>query len=359
MAALSTATITRPARSGGSTFIPTIRWAIRRATYAERFQWTFPIVFDPHDPANLYVTSQHVWRTRNEGQSWERISPNLTRADPATLGPSGGPITRDQTGVETYATVFALAPSRLERGRDLGRIGRRAGARHPRQRRDLAERHAEAAAQAPQDHDDRGFAARAGHRLSDRTPLSARRLQALCAQDHRLRPQLDADRKRRLPRDEMARSIREDIVRPGLLFLGTERGVWVSFDAGARWHKLQRNLPAVQVSDLAVTDRDLVIATHGRSFWILDNIGVLRQLGSRTDRRLRLFTPAAAVRGVDEGVAIDYFLPSRPKQLSLDIFGADGKLIQSFAGSLVEDKKGEDEEEDGDPAKPKPPRQRA
>ena len=83
---------------------------------AERFQWTFPIVFDPHDPKSLYVTSQHVWRSRNEGQSWERISPDLTLADPKTLGPSGGPITRDQTGVETYSTVFALAPSRRERG---------------------------------------------------------------------------------------------------------------------------------------------------------------------------------------------------------------------------------------------------
>ncbi|NIP83714.1 MAG: glycosyl hydrolase, partial [Actinobacteria bacterium] len=78
---------------------------------AERFQWTFPIVFSHHDPDVLYATSQHVWRTDNEGQSWERISPDLTRADPATTGPSGGPITKDQTGVETYATIFALAPS--------------------------------------------------------------------------------------------------------------------------------------------------------------------------------------------------------------------------------------------------------
>ncbi|MEO1649343.1 MAG: glycosyl hydrolase, partial [Pseudomonadota bacterium] len=83
---------------------------------AERFQWTFPIVFDPHDPETLYVTSQHVWRTRDEGQSWERISPDLSRADPATMGPSGGPVTLDQTGVETYATIFSLAPSRLEEG---------------------------------------------------------------------------------------------------------------------------------------------------------------------------------------------------------------------------------------------------
>ena len=85
----------------------------------ERFQWTFPIVFSPTDPRVLYVGSQHLWKTTNEGQSWERISPDLTRADPATLGPSGGPITLDQTGVETYATIFTIAPSPKDPARHL------------------------------------------------------------------------------------------------------------------------------------------------------------------------------------------------------------------------------------------------
>ena len=321
---------------------------------AERFQWTFPIVFDPHDPAILFVTSQHVWRTRNEGQSWDRISPNLTRAEPATLGPSGGPVTRDQTGVETYATVFALAPSRRERGLiwagsddGLVHITRDSGATWQNVTPKRLPKHLKITTIEDSPHAP-GTAYLTGHRflLGDFKPY------VLKTTDY---GRNWAPIATGLPRDEMARSIREDIVRPGLLYLGTERGVWASFDAGARWNKLQRNLPAVQVSDLAVTDRDLVIATHGRSFWILDNIGVLRQLESRTDRRLRLFTPAAAVRGVDEGVAIDYFLPSRPKQLSLDILGGDGKLIQRFAGSLVEVKKGDDEDEDDDPAKPKPP----
>jgi len=320
----------------------------------ERFQWTFPIVFDPHDPATLFVTSQHVWRTRNEGQSWDRISPNLTRSEPATLGPSGGPVTRDQTGVETYATVFALAPSRRERGLiwagsddGLVHITRDSGATWQNVTPKRLPKHLKITTIEDSPHA-AGTAYLTGHRflLGDFKPYVLK-----TTNYGRNWAPIAAG----LPRDEMARSIREDIVRPGLLYLGTERGVWASFDAGARWNKLQRNLPAVQVSDLAVTDRDLVIATHGRSFWILDNIGVLRQLESRTDRRLRLFTPAAAVRGVDEGVAIDYFLPSRPKQLSLDILGADGKLIQSFAGSLVEVKKGDDEDEDDDPAKPKPP----
>jgi len=321
---------------------------------AERFQWTFPIVFDPHDPTSLYVTSQHVWRTRNEGQSWEKISPDLTRADPATLGPSGGPITRDQTGVETYATVFALAPSRRERGviwagsdDGLVHVTRDGGATWQNVTPTGLPPYLKITTIEDSPHVP-GTAFLTGHRflLGDFRPY------VLKTGDYgrSWTPIISG-----IPADEIARSIREDIVRPGLLYLGTERGVWVSFDSGSRWHKLQRNMPAVQVSDLAVTDRDLVIATHGRSFWILDDIGVLRQSASSQDRRLRLFEPSAAVRGVDEGVAIDYFLPRRPKRLSLEILGADGKLIQRFAGSLTEPAKKEDAEEDDDPMKPKPP----
>lgn len=321
---------------------------------AERFQWTFPIVFDPHDPASLYVTSQHVWRTRDEGQSWEKISPDLTRADPATLGPSGGPITRDQTGVETYATVFALAPSRRERGviwagsdDGLVHLTRDGGGTWQNVTPTGLPPYLKITTIEDSPHTP-GAAFLTGHRflLGDFRPYVMK-----TADYGRSWTPISGG----IPADEIARSIREDIVRPGLLYLGTERGVWVSFDSGQRWHKLQRNLPAVQVSDLAVTDRDLVIATHGRSFWILDDIGVLRQSASSQDRRLRLFEPAAAVRGVDEGVAIDYFLPRRPKRLSLEILGADGKLIQRFAGSLAEPAKKEDAEEDDDPMKPKPP----
>ncbi|HEV2570046.1 WD40/YVTN/BNR-like repeat-containing protein [Sphingomonas sp.] len=312
---------------------------------AERFQWTYPIVFDPHEPGTLYVTSQHVWRTRNEGQSWEKISPDLTRHDPATLGPSGGPITRDQTGVETYATIFALAPSRLERGviwaaSDDGmvHVTRDGGGNWADITPEALPANVKITTVEDSPHK-AGTAYLTGHRflLGDfkpyvfRTTDYGRSWSAIASG---------------IPADEMARSIREDLKRPGLLYLGTERGVWVSFDAGGRWHKLQRNLPAVQVSDLAVTDRDLVIATHGRSFWVMDDIGVLRQLASGEDRRLRLFTPSAAVRGVDEGVAIDYFLPKAPRKLSLDILGPDGKLIQSFAGSTKEYKKPE-EDDDG------------
>ncbi|MFN3474120.1 MAG: WD40/YVTN/BNR-like repeat-containing protein [Blastomonas sp.] len=322
---------------------------------AERFQWTFPIVFDPHDPQSLYVTSQHVWRTRNEGQSWERISPDLTRADPRTLGASGGPITLDQTGVETYATIFALAPSRRERGLiwagsddGLVHVTRDGGANWSKVTPRRLPANVKITTIEDSPHAD-GTAYLTGHRhlLGDFAPY------VMKTTDYGRSWTSIASG---IPAGEMARSIREDPKRPGLLYLGTERGVWVSFSAGRSWSKLQRNLPAVQVSDLAVTDNDLVIATHGRSFWVLDNIGVLRQLENGAPRNERLFAPAPAVRDVDEGVAIDYFLPARPKQLALDILGPDGALIQSFAGNPVDPKKKDDkdEDEDEDPSKPRP-----
>lgn len=324
---------------------------------AERFQWTFPIVFDPQDPQTLYVTSQHVWRTRNEGQSWEKISPDLTKHDPSTLGPSGGPITLDQTGVETYGTIFALAPSRLEKGviwagSDDGmvHITRDGGANWS----DITPAGLPPYLKITTIEDSPhkpGTAYLTGHRflLGDFKPY------ILKTTDY---GRSWVPISKGIPADEIARSIREDKTRAGLLYLGTERGVWVSLDSGDSWHKLQRNLPAVQVADLAVTDHDLVIATHGRSFWVMDNIDVLRQIQPSSDKQVTLFVPAPAVRGVDAGVAIDYFLPKQPKKLTLDIIGPDGKLVQSFAGGIKEDedkakaKPSDDDEEGGGPKAP-------
>ncbi len=325
---------------------------------AERFQWTFPIVFDPHDAGTLYVTSQHVWKSRNEGQSWEKISPDLTAHDPATLGPSGGPITRDQTGVETYATVFALAPSRLEKGvvwagsdDGLVHVTRDGGARWrnitpPKLPKFTKITTVEDSPHSP------GTAYVVGHRflMDDFKPIAWK------TSDYgKTWVEISAG----LPADEMTRSIREDTRRPGLLYLGTERGVWASFDGGSAWHKLQSNLPVVQVSDLAVTDHDLVISTHGRSFWVMDNIDVLRQVQAAAPPETRLFAPAPAVRGVDAGVAIDYYLSAAPKSLAVAIFGPDGSLIQRFEGKAEAPKKDEaagggDDEDGGDAPKGPP-----
>jgi hypothetical protein len=162
-----------------------------------------------------------------------------------------------------------------------------------------------------------------------------------------------------IPADEIAHSIREDTVRPGLLYLGTERGVWMSFNDGESWQKLQRNLPVTQVADLAVTDHDLVIATHGRSFWVLDNIDTLRQLGSLSGPpAVHLFKPGLAVRRVDPGVMIDYYLPKSPTSLRIDILDSNGKLVRSFAGGLTARKEkpagGDGDDEEGGRHKPPP-----
>lgn len=319
---------------------------------AERFQWTFPVLFDPHDPATLYVTSQHVWKSRDEGQSWTKISPDLTLADPATLGPSGGPITLDQTGVETYATVFALAPSRLEKGviwagsdDGLVHITRDGGASWANITPPAMPKYAKITTIEDSPHTP-GTAYVVAHRflLDDFAPI------AFKTSDYGKSWTAITTG---LAGDEMVRSIREDVSRPGLLFLGTERGVKLSFDGGASWAALQANLPSVEVADLAVKGHDLVIATHGRGFWVMENISLLRQLQPGMANDTRLFQPAAAVRGVDAGVAIDYHLAAAPKSLALEILGPDGGLIQRFDGKAEEkDKKpeagGGDDDDDFD-----------
>jgi hypothetical protein len=322
----------------------------------ERFQWTYPIVFDPQDKTALYVSSQHVFRSTNGGQSWDKISPDLTRADPATLAASGGPITLDQTGVETYGTIFALTPSRLEKDviwtgsddglvhvtRDNGRTWQNVTPKSfPKY---LKITTIEDSPTRP------GTAFLAGHMflLDDMRPYLFK------TSDYGKHWTSIA---KGIPDDEIVHSIREDTVRPGLLYLGTERGVWVSFDDGQSWQKLQRNLPVTQVADLAVTDHDLVIGTHGRSFWVLDNIDVLRQLDATSgNKSVHLFRPAPAVRGVDPGVMIDYYLPKAPGKLTIDILDPDGKLVRSFAGAVEKKKEDEDSAEDDDEPKapPKP-----
>jgi hypothetical protein len=164
-----------------------------------------------------------------------------------------------------------------------------------------------------------------------------------------------------IPKDEIARSIREDIVRPGLLYLGTERGVWISFDDGRSWQKLQRNLPAVQVSDLAVTDHDLVIATTAApSGCSTRSTCSARSTGKGgTTRSVQLFKPAPAVRGVDQGLIIDYFLPAEPQKLSIDILDPSGKVLRSFTGSNAEPKKSNDDDEEGGSAPPPAPKMKA
>jgi photosystem II stability/assembly factor-like uncharacterized protein len=298
----------------------------------ERFQWTYPIVIAPTNPNVLYATSQHVWRSTNEGQSWQRISPDLTRHDPATMGPSGGPITLDQTGVETYATVFTLAPSALDAnviwaGSDDGVVSvTRDGGKSWQKvtppdlpeftRIGLIEASPHAA----------GTAYLAGNRYqrSDRAPYVYK-----TSDFGKSWTKIVTG----IPQDDFARAIREDKKRKGLLFLGTESSIYVSFDDGAHWQSLRLELPVTPVHGIEIKDNDLVIGTHGRSFYILDNISVLRQVhASMSTEPLVLFDPADAVRSVSRGVFIDYYLKDAAEKVSIDLLDTGGKVIRTFSG---------------------------
>jgi photosystem II stability/assembly factor-like uncharacterized protein len=298
----------------------------------ERFQWTTPIVFSPVDPKILYVSSQHLWKTTNEGQTWTAISPDLTRHDPATLGPSGGPLTLDQTGVETYGTIFTVAPSRQDvntiwTGSDdgLAQITRDGGKTWtnitppdlpPFSRISLIEASPHANGTA--------YLAASRYQLGDRTPWVYR-----TADFGKTWAKIVTG----IPGDDFPRAIREDPTRRGLLYLGTERGMFISYDYGALWQTLQLNLPVTPVHDMAVEQNDLVIATHGRGFYILDNIGVLRQMNAEVSNApAYLFEPSIATRSVSRGVTIDYFLQGATTGLKLEILDAAGKVVRSFTG---------------------------
>ncbi|HET8627252.1 MAG TPA: glycosyl hydrolase [Thermomicrobiales bacterium] len=263
-----------------------------------RFQWTFPIFFSRHHPDELYVAGNRAFRSTDLGTSWEAISPDLTRNDPGTLQASGGPITRDNTGAEVYGTIFALAESPHEAGvfwagsddgllhlsRDGGKTWQNitppAG---------LLPEWALISIIEPSPHDPAtAYVAATRYKHDDTGPYLLKT--GDYGQTWRL---VNGD----LPADEFTRVVREDPARRGLLYAGTETGLYVSWDDGGRWRRMGGNLPVVPVYDLVVKDDDLVVATHGRSFWILDDLGALRQLdGDLGGAAPRLFRPGPAVR---------------------------------------------------------------
>ncbi|HEX9582056.1 MAG TPA: glycosyl hydrolase [Gemmatimonadales bacterium] len=303
----------------------------------ERFQWNFPIVFSRHDPNVLYVASQHVWKTTNEGQDWERISPDLSRHDPTTMGASGGPITKDQTGVETYALVFALAPSHhdpnvLWAGSDDGLVHvTRDGGRTwqnvtPRDAPPFVRINTIEASPTTA-----GKAYVAGIRYlvdNDRAPYVWRTTDYGATWTKIVNG---------IGGDDFVRVVREDPKRPGLLYAGSEHTVYVSWDDGANWQRLAQNLPDQQVSDMAVEENDLVISTHGRSFWIMYNIGPLRQLTPQiAGADVHLFRPVDPVRDVDQGVQVFYYLKNAVDSLTIEFLDGAGTVIQAFKGTRAD-----------------------
>jgi photosystem II stability/assembly factor-like uncharacterized protein len=265
------------------------------AEYTYRFQWTSPIALSPHDPNILYSCGNRVFRSTDEGESWQLVSPDLTRNDPERLGPSGG-ITNDHTGVEVYCTIFAFAESPVRRGLlwagsddGLVHVSRDDGATWENVTPPDLPEWSTVSAIEPSHHDpDKVWFAAHRYRLDDRQPL-------VYATDDGGRTW--RRRVRGLPADEYVRVVREDPVQPGLVYLGTERSVYVSFDDGETFRPLALNLPVVPVHDLVVHDDDLVAATHGRGFWILDDVTVLRQWARDADASgPRLFAPRDTVR---------------------------------------------------------------
>jgi len=296
----------------------------------ERFQWTYPIVIPPNDTGALYATSQHVWKSTNQGQSWQRVSPDLTRHDPSTMEASGGPITLDQTGVETYATIFTLAVSPKDKqvlwsGSDDGvvHVSRDGGANWTTVTpADLPEFTRISLIDASPH--DPAVAHLAGNRYqrADRAPYVYK-----TADYGKTWTKIVSG----LPADDFPRTIREDPVRPGLLFLGTETTIYVSFDDGAHWQSLQLELPITPVHGIVIKNDDLIIGTHGRSFYVMDNIGVLRQAQRETiSEPVVLFDPADATRSVPRGVAIDYYLKDASDHVTIDILDSQDQVIRTF-----------------------------
>jgi photosystem II stability/assembly factor-like uncharacterized protein len=310
----------------------------------ERFQWNSPITASKHDPKVVYTGSQHVWRSENAGESWKRISGDLTWADPATLGPSGGDITRDQTSVEYYGTVWRITESSHAKGElwigsDDGKVQltRNDGASWtditPKELPKFSRVHeVDVSSHTP----GKAYIAAVRYRSQDIKPYVFR------TTDYGATWTMITNG---IPEGHYVRSIREDLKRPGLLYAGTERGMLVSFNDGMSWQSLQLNLPVTQVSGIALKDDDMVIATHGRSYYVLDNITPLRQVSAdMAQKSAVLYKPSRFVRTLSRPSGtynrtrqfipeFDYYLGRDADSVTLEILDAQGRVINTFAGS--------------------------
>src|SRR5256714_2098751 len=311
-----------------------------------RFQWVTPLLLSPHNPDVLYTAAECVFKSTDHGQSWTQISGDLTRNDKSKQQPSGGPLTNDITSVEYYDTVFALAESPVKQGTlwagtddgvvqvttDDGQSWSNVTPKMPEWSTvDLIE---------PSPHDgNTAYVAVDRHKLDDfkayifKTTDLGKNWSSIV---------------RGIPDGAYVHAVREDPKRKGLLYAGTELGVFVSFDDGAHWQPLQLNLPVSPIHDLVVKDDDLVVATHGRSFWVLDNVAPIRQVNAdKAKADIILYEPQIALRlhypeefdrrqpvgeNPPSGAMIDYYFKTAPKdEVTIDILDAGGKVVRHLS----------------------------
>lgn len=338
---------------------PEQNYGIGAEKYIYRFNWTYPISISPHNPKCLYATSNIVHRSFDGGQTWENISPDLTRHDPKTLKPSGGPITLDITGTETYATVFAFAESPVKAGvlwagSDDGLVnvsadnGKTWTNVTPKFLPDWA-----LISYVEPSHFDAAvcYVSATRYKSGDNKPY------ILKTSDYGKTWMMITNG---LNENIYNRCVREDPTHRGILYAGMETGIMISFDDGANWQSLQLNLPNTPVHDIQVQTRehDLVIATHGRSFWILDDITPLYQLiDEMKNAKAWLYKPRDSYRfpgssedqgetedpqegqSLANGVILRYYLKTKPdKELKLKFFTANGDSIITY--SSIKDNKG-------------------
>ncbi len=324
------------------------------ADLVHRFQWVSPLMLSPHNPDVLYTGAECVFKSADHGHTWTQISGDLTRNDKSKQQPSGGPLTNDITSVEYYDTIFALAESPVKKGTlwagtddglvhvttDDGQHWSKVTPKMPEWSTvDLID---------PSPHDgNTAYVAVDRHKLDDFKPYIFKTTDL-----GKTWTAITSG----IPDGSYVHAVREDPKQRGLLYAGTETGVFVSFDGGAHWQSLQLNLPVSPIHDLVVKDDDLVVAAHGRSFWVLDDLTPIRQLNKQlltTD--VILYHPQTALRlhyptefdrrqpvgdNPPAGAIIDYYFKSLPKdEVSLDILDASGKVVRHL--SSKEKKEGE------------------
>lgn len=320
-----------------------------------RFQWNFPIFFSPNDPNALYAGGNRLFKTTNEGQSWEMISPDLTRNEPTKMVSSGGSITKDNTGVEYYCTIFAACESQYEK--DLLWVGSDDGLVHV--SKDGGKNWANVTPPKtimpewiminsidPHPFVKGGaYVAATAYKANDFEPYLYRTL------DY---GKTWTKITNGINKSHFTRVLRADPVRQGLLYAGTETGMYLSFDDGANWQPFQLNLPIVPITDLTIKDGDLIAATQGRSLWIIDDLAPVRELKpEHKDKKLIVFNPRKTFKieggnfgnpklvgkNPPNGVTLQYYLKSAPDTanvLSIEILDKNQKSIKKYASNAKE-----------------------